>query len=145
MELQPDTPPGLLQIPALEGQGLMKGWQAEEVPLGAFLRLTTAMFLGRKDQLVLSSKRVRCFGCQWVPTPYFRDGLGTGQSTDLSSTRKENLSPQHCQVTRSRVVTLLGINPAVCQTHAISQGVKLVPQSEAAFQEFSRARLASAL
>lgn len=92
-----------------------------------------------------------CFGqsgcaALGAPTPCFRDGLRTQQSTDLRSVGKENTGPQYSKVTRSRAVILLGINPTVCQTlqPVASQRVKLVPQSEAAFREFSRGRLASA-
>lgn len=92
-----------------------------------------------------------CFdqsGCAALgaPTPCFRDGLGTQQSTDLRSMGKENTGPQYSEVTRSRAVILLGINPTVCQTlqPVASQRVKLAAQSEAALREFSRGRLASA-
>lgn len=64
-------------------------------------------------------------------------GQNKAQTLDLQGRRTPAL-----RVTRSRAVSLLGINPAVCQTlhHGISQGVKLVAQSEAAFLEFSRGR-----
>lgn len=96
------------------------------------------MFLGRNDQTVLRSKWVCCFGCQWSQHCVLE--IVWGQ--DKAQTFDPVLS-----IPRSRAVILLGISLAVCQIlqRVTSQGGRLVSQSEAAFQEFSRGRLASAL
>lgn len=67
------------------------------------------------------------------PNTLFRDGLGTGQSTGLRRTGRKT---PVLSIPGSRAVILLGINPTVHQTlqHVISQGAKLVPQSEGDFQ-----------
>lgn len=57
------------------------------------------MFLVGNDQLMLRSKWMCCFDWYWVPTPYFRDSLGTGESTDLRSAGKE--SSRECWVLQS--------------------------------------------
>lgn len=114
VELQPET--GLLQTQPVEVTE--EGMTGKDVPVGGFLRHNSDV-LGQQWSALLRSKWVCCCGCQWVQHGVLEMvwGQNKAQTLDLQGRRTPAL-----RVTRSRAVSLLGINPAVCQTlhHGIS-------------------------